>query len=164
MIVFSKQYWTRLSPLFRRTHNRLRAVRGLAPIPEPKISRYRPPRAVRHAIDPAEAAAAMAAFGREVDNPSDEVFLDWVKANAGDCTNEEMERAKAATAHSVRRPRRLFAEHRHVLARAIVAQKIAEGWKKSAAVDFAADELGLSKKWESRTVWTALKLAPRRRS
>jgi hypothetical protein len=35
--------WAKLSPTFRRAHNRLRIQRGLSPIPEPKVDLYVPP-------------------------------------------------------------------------------------------------------------------------
>ena len=37
--------WAKLSPNFRLAHNRLRQMKGLSPIPEPKIDLYVPPKA-----------------------------------------------------------------------------------------------------------------------
>jgi hypothetical protein len=54
------------------------------------------------------------------------------------------------------RPRDLLAEYRHQWARAIVAQKIAEGWNKDAAVYFAHEQIKVTE----RTVWAALNPPP----
>ena len=35
--------WARLSPTFRDTHNRLRQLRGMPPIPPPVVDLYKPP-------------------------------------------------------------------------------------------------------------------------
>lgn len=47
-IVNGKSYeeanWAKLSPAFRRAHNRLRQARGLPAIPDPKIDLYVAPR------------------------------------------------------------------------------------------------------------------------
>jgi hypothetical protein len=86
MADFSEQYWARLSPAFRRAHNKLLIARGLPPIPDPKVDQYVPPRGMVRSIDPAdpEAVAAAAEFGREIDNnPPDAAFLDWVETRAG---------------------------------------------------------------------------------
>jgi hypothetical protein len=40
---YEEANWAKLSPVFRRTHNRLRQLRGLAPIPEPKVDLWVPP-------------------------------------------------------------------------------------------------------------------------
>ena len=93
--------------------------------------------------------------------PEDIAFLDWVKANATDCTHEEMDRAKAAAEHLLRRPRRLFAEVGHTWARIIVDDEMARGHKKVAAVAFAREKLGLKDR-TGRTIWTALKLIRKR--
>jgi hypothetical protein len=164
MAAFSKQHWARLSPLFRAAHNRLRVARGLTPIPEPAISRYKSPRGpargAQRPADPAdpEAVAAAADFGREVDsNPSDEVFFEWAREHAAECTHEELQQAENDTAHLVRRPRGLLAEYVGVWARAIVANRIPiERNKKYLAVEYASGEIEMTE----RTVWTALKEVP----
>ena len=43
--------WAKLSPAFRAAHNRLRRVRGLPSIPEPKIDLYVPQRAAPRPLD-----------------------------------------------------------------------------------------------------------------
>ena len=43
MSSYEERNWPKLSPVFRRTHNKLREARGLAPIPEPKVDLYVPP-------------------------------------------------------------------------------------------------------------------------
>jgi ribosomal protein L12E/L44/L45/RPP1/RPP2 len=40
---YEAENWARLSPRFRQAHNRLRAARGIAPIPEPEVDLYVPP-------------------------------------------------------------------------------------------------------------------------
>jgi len=52
---YEEANWAKLSPMFRERHNRLRMLRGLSPIPPPKIDLYKPP-AVRRA-DPKELEA-----------------------------------------------------------------------------------------------------------
>jgi hypothetical protein len=42
---FEKANWAYLSPAFRKAHNELLRSRGLAPIPEPAVDLYVPPRA-----------------------------------------------------------------------------------------------------------------------
>jgi hypothetical protein len=42
---FEEANWAKLSPTFRETHNRLRQVHGLEPIPPPVIDLYVPPKA-----------------------------------------------------------------------------------------------------------------------
>src|SRR5262245_14073591 len=58
---FAPSYWATLSPRFRAAHNRLRQARGLPPIPEPKVDRYKPPQGSVRPIDPADPAAIVAA-------------------------------------------------------------------------------------------------------
>lgn len=41
---YEEANWAKLSPVFRRTHNRLRVLRGLPEIPPPKIDLYKPKR------------------------------------------------------------------------------------------------------------------------
>jgi hypothetical protein len=145
-------------------------MRGLPPIPEPKVDRYKPPRVVRRPIDPAEAEAAAEAaadFGREDDSgPSDvALLLDWARTHAADCTHEELQRALDDTAHLVRRPRGILAEYRARWARAIVADEMGKGNKKDAAVYFAADRLRTADQLKKpdppeRAIWTAIKPAP----
>jgi hypothetical protein len=36
--------WAKLSPMFRKAHNRLRRMRGMSPIPEPKVDLWVPPK------------------------------------------------------------------------------------------------------------------------
>ena len=52
---YEEANWAKLSPTFRQTHNRLRQLRGLPPIPPPAVDLYRPPLVKR--VDPAEIAA-----------------------------------------------------------------------------------------------------------
>jgi hypothetical protein len=40
---YEEANWPKLSPQFRRTHNQLRIMRGMSPIPEPKVDLYVPP-------------------------------------------------------------------------------------------------------------------------
>jgi hypothetical protein len=115
MIVFEASYWATLSPLFRAAHNRLRQARGLLPIPEPKVDRYKPPQGSMRPIDPAdpEADAAAREFlgphsGVDLLNKADAKFLAWAKAN--DCTNEVYKRALAKTIDLCLRPRPLQKE------------------------------------------------------
>jgi hypothetical protein len=49
---YEEANWAKLSPAFREAHNKLRAIRGIPPIPPPAIDLYRPP-AIRRA-DPKE--------------------------------------------------------------------------------------------------------------
>jgi len=62
---YEEANWPKLSPTFRRVHNKLRVARGMSPIPEPKVDLYVPP-ALREAnkIDERspEAVAAMKQF------------------------------------------------------------------------------------------------------
>ena len=41
---YEEANWAKLSPAFRIRHNQLRAMRGLSPIPEPKVDLYVPKR------------------------------------------------------------------------------------------------------------------------
>lgn len=41
---YEEANWAKLSPAFRRAHNRLRQARGLPTIPDPKIDLYVAPR------------------------------------------------------------------------------------------------------------------------
>lgn len=41
---YEEANWAKLSPNFRNAHNRLRQLKGLSPIPEPKIDLYVPNR------------------------------------------------------------------------------------------------------------------------
>lgn len=56
----------------------------------------------------------------------------------------------------MRRPRGPVAEYGRVWARAIVADEMAKGSKKDAAIRFAAEALGV----EDRTIWNALAPPP----
>jgi hypothetical protein len=87
-------------------------------------------------------------------------FLAFVEANAHNCTHAEMDAAKAATAHLLRRSRVLRAEYAHMWCRAIVdCEMIDMGRsKKDAAVAFVMDKLAVSKS----LVWRALKLTRQR--
>jgi hypothetical protein len=49
---YEEANWAKLSPMFRETHNRLRALRGLSPIPPPAVDLYKPQLVKR--VDPAE--------------------------------------------------------------------------------------------------------------
>ena len=40
---YEESHWAHLSPRFREAHNRLRATKGLPPIPDPKVDLYVPP-------------------------------------------------------------------------------------------------------------------------
>jgi hypothetical protein len=78
---YEEANWAKLSPAFRRAHNRLRQMRGLAPIGEPKVDLY-VPSAVRKAekFDPTspEAIAAARQFlhGARMMIPGSEGFED----------------------------------------------------------------------------------------
>jgi hypothetical protein len=52
---YEEANWAKLSPTFRETHNRLRQLRGMAPIPPPVVDLYRPPLVKR--ADPKEIEA-----------------------------------------------------------------------------------------------------------
>jgi hypothetical protein len=52
---YEEANWAKLSPTFRDTHNRLRQLRGMSPLPPPAVDLYRPP-LVRRA-DPKELEA-----------------------------------------------------------------------------------------------------------
>jgi hypothetical protein len=41
---YEEANWAKLSPMFRKSHNRLRIARGMSPIPEPKVDLWVPPR------------------------------------------------------------------------------------------------------------------------
>jgi hypothetical protein len=47
MRTYEEEHWARLSPRFRDVHNRLRTLRGLPPIPPPKIDLWLPPRGAK---------------------------------------------------------------------------------------------------------------------
>lgn len=54
-LTYEEANWARLSPTFRRAHNRLRQARGLLTIPDPVIDLYVPPKApVVKPFDPAD--------------------------------------------------------------------------------------------------------------
>lgn len=40
---YEEANWAKLSPHFRKVHNRLRQMKGMSPIPEPKVDLYVPP-------------------------------------------------------------------------------------------------------------------------
>lgn len=64
---YEEANWPRLSPMFRRSHNQLRVMRGLPPIPEPKIDLYvAPPSRKIEKVDEtnADSVAAMRQFLR----------------------------------------------------------------------------------------------------
>ena len=59
--------WARLSPMFRKSHNQLRVLKGLPPIPDPKVDLWVPPKLRKVAkIDEQspDAVAAMREFLR----------------------------------------------------------------------------------------------------
>jgi hypothetical protein len=60
---YEEANWAHLSPAFRAAHNRLRATRGLSPIPEPAIDIYVPPPAVIRPFDPGDREVVAAARG-----------------------------------------------------------------------------------------------------
>jgi hypothetical protein len=60
---YEEANWAHLSPAFRAAHNRLRATRGLSPIPEPAIDLYIPPPAVIRPFDPGDREVVAAARG-----------------------------------------------------------------------------------------------------
>jgi hypothetical protein len=60
---YEEANWAHLSPAFRAAHNRLRATRGLSPIPEPAIDQYIPPPAVIRPFDPGDREVVAAARG-----------------------------------------------------------------------------------------------------
>jgi hypothetical protein len=55
-LTYEEANWAKLAPHFRDAHNRLRIMRGLSPIPPPKIDLYIPPKRrkkyERKVIDP----------------------------------------------------------------------------------------------------------------
>jgi hypothetical protein len=60
---YEEANWAHLSPAFRAAHNRLRATRGLSPIPEPAIDLYIPPPALIRPFDPGDREVVAAARG-----------------------------------------------------------------------------------------------------
>ena len=147
---FALSYWAKLSPLFRAAHNRLRQARGLPSIPPPKVDCYKQPRGSVRPVDPddPEAIATATDFGREVsNNPRDEVFLDWVRSHASECSHEEMQRALDDTKYVHRRPRRWLTEFWYAWICAVVRSK-PKPWGK---LD-AQDRLGA----DARTIRRAL--------
>jgi hypothetical protein len=147
---FEEENWARLSPAFRAAHNRLRILRGLSPIPEPKVDLYRPPReaAIRPVDDPAdpEAVAAMCEFRGLGDQTSD-----WEKI----AKQLALELARDRLAD-----RRL---HTEVLHRAIAqfvalaTEAKARGWHRKRIIAEAVDRYGVS----TRTVETAIANYPK---
>jgi hypothetical protein len=153
---YTPEQWARLSPAFRAAHNRLRAVRGLPPIPEPKVDRYKPPRGGVRLFDPAdpEAVAAAADFGREVDNnPPDEVFLDWARKNAGGPEGKIAKQLALELARIQLANRRLHTEelYRAIAQFVALAQK-ESGWPRKAIISNAMQIYGVG----VRTIETAI--------
>ena len=64
---YEEANWAKLSPMFRKSHNKLRIMKGLSPIPEPKVDLWIPPKLRKVAkIDEQspDAVAAMREFLR----------------------------------------------------------------------------------------------------
>jgi hypothetical protein len=60
---YEEANWAHLSPAFRAAHNRLRATRGLSPIPEPAVDLYVPRPAAMRPFDPGDREVVAAARG-----------------------------------------------------------------------------------------------------
>jgi hypothetical protein len=143
---YEEENWAKLSPMFRRAHNRLRQMRGLSPIPAPKIDLWVPPPSEIRTIPPDDPECVQAAReflggaqlmggGTErfadydtaapewIDpNSEDAEFLAWTRANAAACGHEVMAKALADT-HLCRRPRLLRTEFWYAQIRALVRSK-----------------------------------------
>jgi hypothetical protein len=77
---YAEANWAKLSPAYRAAHNKLRVQRGMAPIPEPKVDLWEPPRGGKISkFDPndPEARGAMREFlGPRLLVPGGEGFED----------------------------------------------------------------------------------------
>ncbi len=64
---YEEANWAKLSPHFRKSHNKLRVMKGLAPIPEPKVDLWvlpKPHKAAKIDEQSPDAVAAMREFLR----------------------------------------------------------------------------------------------------
>jgi hypothetical protein len=110
---------------------------------------------------------AAARFGASVEPPlpaEDLDLLNWIEANAADCTDAEMDRAKAATKAVLRKRRvdrrSLLTEIKHLQMRAAVRAAMETRSRKRAvglAADKSAEYLIDGAKVTERTVENALK-------
>jgi hypothetical protein len=157
MKTYEEENWPKLSPAFREVHNKLRVMRGMSPIPAPKIDLYVPPPATPTPLpfdpaDPEAIAVELELCGLGDQTPDGGEIAKQLASELADWKNIT-KRLALELAHKQLADRQLRTkELYHAIAQFVAVAKEESGKSRKWIIGKAIDHYGVSK----RTIETAI--------